>query len=113
MKKKSRVGFLEKVTVYGPEGKKTVTARIDTGAAKCSLDKKLAKKLGIKNVIKHKVIKSAHGTLKRGVVIARVKLAGNTFRANFTLANREHMKYDVLIGRNVLKKGFLIDPAKK
>ena len=111
--KKSKIGFLEKVTVYGPTGEKKVTARIDTGAAKCSMDKQFAKKLGIKNIIKHKIIKSAHGTFKRGVVMARVKVGNKIFRVNFTLANRAHMKYDVLIGRNLLKKGFIIDSDKK
>ena len=113
MKKKSRVGFLEKVTVYGPNGQKTVTARIDTGAARNSIDDKLAKKLGIKKVIKHKVVKSAHGVKKRPIVKADLKIANKKLKdMTFTLADRKHMKYDVLIGRNTLKKGFLVDPDK-
>jgi len=113
MKKKSRVGFLEKVTVYGPNGQKTATARIDTGAARNSIDKKLAIKLGIKKVIKHKVVKSAHGVKKRPIVKAHLKIANKKLNdMTFTLADRKHMKYDVLIGRNTLKQGFLVDPDK-
>lgn len=111
--KKSKVGFLEKVTVRGPLGEKTVTARIDTGAARNSIDKKLASKLGIKRVVKHRVVKSAHGVMKRPIVKAGLKITGRNFIASFSLADRAHMKYDVLIGRKTLKKGFIIDPSKE
>ncbi|MBW3002769.1 RimK/LysX family protein [Candidatus Woesearchaeota archaeon] len=112
-KRKNRVGFLEKVIVYGPKGQKTVIARVDTGAARNSIDDKLAKKLGIKKVIKHKVVKSAHGVKKRPIVKAKLKIAGKTLdNMTFTLADRKHMKYDVLVGRNTLKEGFVVDPDK-
>ncbi|MBW2973916.1 RimK/LysX family protein [Candidatus Woesearchaeota archaeon] len=112
-KRKNKVGFLEKVTIRGPEGSKKLTARVDTGAARNSIDKNLAKKLGIKCVVKHKVIKSAHGVKKRPVVKAGLTIAGRNFIVEFTLADRKHMKYDALIGRNTLKKGFIVDPDKK
>lgn len=112
-KKKSRVGFLEKVTVYGPKGHRTTTARVDTGAARNSIDKDLAKKLGLNKIIKHKVIKSAHGVKKRPIVKTKLKIAGKTLdNMTFTLADRKHMKYGVLIGRNTLKEGFVVDPDK-
>jgi hypothetical protein len=113
MKKKSRVGFLEKATVYGPDGQRTVIARVDTGAARNSIDKNLAKKIGIKKVIKHKVVKSAHGVKKRPIVKAHLKIVNKKLNdITFTLADRKHMKYDVLIGRNTLKQGFVVDPDK-
>ena len=112
-KRKSKVGFLEKVTVYGPEGHRTVTARVDTGAKRNSIDSKLAKKLGIKKIIQHKVIKSAHGVKKRPIVKTKLKIAGRTLdNMTFTLADRKHMTYDVLIGRNTLVEGFIVDPDK-
>ena len=112
-KRKNRVGFLEHVTVYGPEGHRTVTARVDTGAARNSMDNKLAKKLGIKKIIKHKVVKSAHGVRKRPIVKADLKIVNKKLHdMSFTLADRKHMSYDVLIGRNTLKKGFIVDPDK-
>ena len=111
--KKNELGFLEPVTIYGPDGHKKVMARIDTGAARNSIDENLAKKLGIHEVIHHKVIKSAHGVKKRPIVKAKLKIAGKEFEnMTFTLVDREHMKYSVLIGRNTLKKGFLINPDK-
>ncbi|MBD3303510.1 hypothetical protein GF343_00025 [Candidatus Woesearchaeota archaeon] len=112
-KKKNKVGFIEKITVYGPKGQRTVTARVDTGAARNSIDKNLAKKLGLNKIIKHKVIKSAHGVKKRPIVKTKLKIAGKTLNnMTFTLADRKHMKYDVLIGRNTLKEGFVVDPGK-
>ncbi len=33
-------------------------------------------------------------------------------KVHFSIADRAHMKYKVLIGKNILKKGFLIDPSK-
>ena len=33
--------------------------------------------------------------------------------AECTVADRSHMKYKMLIGQNVLKKGFIIDPEEK
>jgi hypothetical protein len=107
------VGVKEHVTIIGPMKQRTVLARIDTGATKSSIDLKLAKSLGLGPVLRYKTIKSAHGVAKRGIILARIRIAGRTFRVFFTLADRKHMKYAVLIGRNILKRGFLINPTKK
>ena len=43
-----------------------------------------------------------------------IKMNGLVIEAEFTLADRAHMNYPLLIGQNILKKGnFLIDPNKK
>ena len=111
--KKTKVGFTEHVKICGPKTCRTVNARIDTGAARNSLDENLAKKLGINIIVKHKIVKSAHGIMKRPIVKARLEIAGRKIRSTFSLADRKHMKYNVLIGRKTLKKGFIIDPEKK
>jgi len=113
MAAKSVIGLKEHVMILGKEGKKKVVARIDTGASKCSIDADLAKSLALGPVLRQKTVKSAHGITTRGLILARIKLAGRTFRVFFTLADRKHMKYPVLIGRNILKRGFLIDPERK
>lgn len=108
------VGLTEKVKFETKEGKKrTVIAKIDTGASKSSLDLKLASELKLGPVIKSKLIKSAHGNRLRPIVPAIIKLAGKKMKAHFTLADRGHLRYRVLIGINVLKRGFLVDPSKK
>jgi len=110
---KTTVGFRETVTIHGKNKSREVTARVDTGAAKSSIDSALAKSLGLGPIVRYQKVRSAHGRSVRGMILARVTMAGRTFKVFFTLADRRHMKYSVLIGRNILKRGFVIDSAKK
>ncbi|MEM4243059.1 MAG: RimK/LysX family protein [Candidatus Woesearchaeota archaeon] len=113
MAAKTIIGLKETVVVFGKNKARKAVARIDTGASKCSIDSGLAKSLGLGPVLREKRVKSAHGIATRGIILARITIAGRTFRVFFTIADRKHMKYPVLIGRNILKRGFLIDPARK
>ena len=112
--KKEILGLTEEVVLIGEDGKeKQVTARIDTGATSSSIDIKLAESLGLNPSEKSKIVKSASGVKKRPVVEAKVKINGAIIEAEFTLADRSHMTYPLLIGQNILKKSnFLIDPDK-
>ena len=113
-KDRSIIGLTEKVTVMGVEKKRKIIARIDTGADICSMDINLAKRLNLGPVEKMKKIKSAHGIKKRPVVRGRIEIAKRKFsKVRFTLADRKHLKYKMLIGKNILRKGFLIDPNKQ
>ena len=108
------VGLTEDIELLSENGNsKEVTAKVDTGATKSSIDIKLASKLGLGPVIKSKMIKSAHGNKLRPIVEAEILLAEKKIRSEFTLADRTHMKYSVLVGINILKQGFLVDPSKK
>ncbi len=115
MGKKITLGLVEKITLLGPEGKEEkVTARIDTGATSSSLDHQLGTRLGLGPILRTKLVKSASGTKHRPIVKARVKMDGLVLEEDFTLADRSHMTYPVLIGQNILTKGnFFIDPNKK
>jgi hypothetical protein len=113
MAKKSIIGSKEYVTIFGQNKARKVLARIDTGATKCSIDTNLAKSLGLGPVLREKRIKSAHGISMRSIILARIMIAGRRFKVFFTIADRKHMKYSVLVGRNILKRGFLIDPSRK
>jgi len=106
------IGLAEKVSVHNSIGKKSVIAKIDTGATKSSIDTSLAAELKLGPVIKSKLVKSAHGSKLRPIIEATIELAGKKIKSEFTLADRAHMKYRVLIGQNILKDGFLIDPTK-
>ncbi len=107
------VGLTEKVGLMSNNGSvKIVAAKIDTGATRSSIDIKLASKLNLGPVIKSKIIKSAHGNKLRPIVEAEILLAGKKMKAEFTLADRNHMKYAVLIGVNILKQEFLVNPSK-
>ncbi|HHE36511.1 MAG TPA: hypothetical protein ENL16_01705 [Candidatus Woesearchaeota archaeon] len=107
------VGLTEKVIIKGDSKQKELIARIDTGATKSSIDLTLASELKLGPVVDSRLIKSAHGVKLRPVVQAEVVIRGRTLRAKFTLADRNHMTYPVLIGQNILKKGFLIDPTRR
>ncbi len=106
------IGLAEKVDVSHHSGKKNVVAKIDTGATKSSIDTNLAAELRLGPVIKSKLVKSAHGSKLRPIIEATIELAGKRIKSEFTLADRAHMKYRILIGQNILKDGFLIDPNK-
>ena len=106
------IGLAERVNVHYPKGSKSVISKIDTGATKSSIDTNLAAELRLGPVIKSKLIKSAHGSKLRPIIEATIELAGKKIKSEFTLADRAHMKYRILIGQNILKDGFLIDPTK-
>jgi hypothetical protein len=108
------VGLVEPIHVTGPTGKsKEVLGRIDSGATKSSIDVKLAAELSLGPILKAKIVKSASGKSLRPVVEAKIILADKEFKTDLTIADRADMKYRVLIGQNILSKGFLIDPVKE
>ncbi|MBI2138306.1 ATP-dependent zinc protease [Candidatus Woesearchaeota archaeon] len=107
------IGLLEPVTIQGGDGKqRIIMAKIDTGASKSSLDENLTKQLGLGPVLKSRLIKSAHGSKFRPIIEVDIEIAKKALRAEFTIVDRSHMAYQVLIGQNILKHGFLIDPVK-
>lgn len=110
---KKIIGLTEKITIIGKDKSKTARARIDTGATKSSIDSKLAKELNLGPAIRSIRIRSAHGRSTRPIIRVPVEIAGKRINAEFTTISRSHMKYAVLIGRNILEKGFLIDPRKR
>jgi len=106
------VGATELVSIHGNGKLKRVRARIDTGASRSSVDKEFAKNLKTSKTNRKILIKSASGNSMRPLIKLEIELAGKKLSALFTVANRSHLKYPVLIGRNILKRGFLIDPSK-
>lgn len=85
-------------------------ARMDTGATLSSIDRKLALRLGFKTAIRQTTVSNAHGTTRRSVVKIPFLLKGQKRVAEFTLADRSHLDYAVLLGRTALT-GFLVDPG--
>ncbi len=106
------IGLVEPVTIKGKTTKEKHLARIDTGAAKSSIDSRLVYKLKLGPVLSVNKVSNAHGTTLRPVIEAEIKLKRRKIKSLFTVADRSNMKYAVLIGRNVLKQEFLIDPSK-
>jgi hypothetical protein len=109
---KKILGAVEEVTFRSASGERKVLARIDTGANMSSIDEKLAAELGFCHTERTKKIRSSHGRSERPVICAEVVVGGIKHISDFTVIDRAHMKYAVLIGRNILENGFLIDPSK-
>lgn len=108
------IGLVEPVTVFTRNGmRKTIMAKMDTGASKSSIDTNLASHLKLGPIVMSKLIKSASGNKVRPVIESEIELAGKRMKEEFTLADRWHMKYRILIGENILKHGYLIDPSLK
>ena len=49
---------------------------------------------------------------ERIVVLMDVTLVGRTVTAEMTLSNRDEMGFRMLIGREALRQGFLVDPGR-
>ena len=48
----------------------------------------------------------------RKVIMISIKLANREIVEKFNISDRRHMSYPILVGRNILKRGFLIDVTK-
>jgi len=114
MENRTILGLTAKVIIFGNNHiKKEVLARIDTGATNSSIDMSLTGELELGPIKRTKLVKSASGKNRRAIIAVKVKLDGKELEDDFTIAERKHMTYPVLIGQNILKKGnFLIDPNK-
>ena len=102
---------IEKVTLLGTNGKKkTVEAKIDTGAYRTAIDSELVKLLALPVMDEMVHVRSGAGQHLRKTVEVSFKLRGKTIATTATFLNRKHMRYSVIIGRRDLK-GFLVDPT--
>lgn len=60
-----------------------------------------------------RVVRSSTGhTQERIVVLLDIELAGRTITAETTLSNRDQMGFRMLVGREALRQGYLVDPAR-
>ena len=60
-----------------------------------------------------RTIRSSSGhTEERIVVLMDVTLLGRTMTIEITLTNRDEMGFRMLIGREALRHGFMVDPAR-
>jgi hypothetical protein len=58
-------------------------------------------------------VKSATGKGVRPVIRVHFKIRGRRMCYSFNVTNRRNLKNKILIGQNILKQGFLIDPSRK
>jgi alpha-L-glutamate ligase-like protein len=111
--KNSVVHVLEKITLYGPKGKKVITGKLDTGAYSSSIDSALVEELGLKPNPRQKLVRTGFGTEEvRERVDVLFRLHGRDVQTDVSHTDRSHMRFPMIVGRRDLK-GFLVDPIPK
>jgi hypothetical protein len=130
------LGRKEKITL-SELGLKGVGAKLDTGAYTSSLHaeeireellegkqvlsckillpshKKFTGLVLYFDAYKKKTVKNSFGQAEsRYVIETRIRIAGESFRAEFTLTDRSSMKNSILLGRKILRGRFLVDVSK-
>ncbi len=137
MKKRTIIGRTDIVDL--PELKLFgIAAKIDTGANTCALHCHHIRVIEIKgqpclvfNLLdpshqeynekefrftefSEKVIKNSFGDSEsRFIIQTKIKLFGEEIEAEFSLTDRQNMKFPILIGRKLLRKRFIVDVARK
>lgn len=133
---KKVIGRKEKITLP-VLGLHLVWAKIDTGAFTSSIHAEKIREIeedgrkvlkfeilmpGHKNFTgktlsfeeyRQKKVKNSFGQAEtRYLVVTRIRIAGETFSAEFTLSDRSSMKNSILLGRKILQDKFLVDVSK-
>jgi alpha-L-glutamate ligase-like protein len=107
------IGTRELVKIVNSNRRKIeVWAKVDTGAWRSSIDKSLARDLGLMgkgDVILSKTFKSTLGTEKRPLINIKYYLAGRAIDTVVSVANRSKLRRPFIIGRRDLG-GFTIKP---
>jgi hypothetical protein len=112
---RTTIGVVEEVTILGSKGDVRVLARIDTGAARTSLDTDLAARAGLGPVFDRVRVRAAAADEpeERDVADARIVIAGREFEVAVAITDRKDMRFHMIVGMDVLRdSGFLVDPAK-
>ncbi len=125
----------EKVTIGTVEDiillpwKVKLPARIDTGAAKSSLDArelkvhddrvefKLPRKYGGLHlrlpIVEWRHVRTPDGLERRPIVELEICLGSKRIRTLVNLADRSMVKYPLILGRNFLKEDFVVDVKRR
>lgn len=101
------VAAFEEVEITGASGEKiSVRAKIDTGADSSSIDRDLAKELGLlehENFLYDEYFRNALGRKKREVVGVKFVMAGRKIKTRVSVADRSRLRSKFLVGRRDLK----------
>ena len=105
------LGYTASVRLNAPDGPADVEARVDTGAARTSIDIDLAADIEAGPIRSSTDVRSAGGTSRtRPLVDVEFAVSGDWERVTASVEDRSNMRYDMLLGRDVLD-GYTIDPA--
>ena len=109
------VGIIELVTVKGKNGMKTVKAKLDTGTDRTRVENNLAAEVDLGPQIATLKVRSTSGNEPETHVLveAEIIIQQEHFSLPVCLEDRSKMRYEVLVGRDLLESSlFLIAPQK-
>jgi len=104
------LGVIEKITLYGNVKKKTVRAKVDTGAYRTSIDSDLVEELGLDPHGTFVEVRSGSGRQRRRTVKLKFKMKGREVNTIATYTPRGHLRFPIIIGRKDMQ-GYLVDPS--
>jgi hypothetical protein len=105
------LGERETIRVIAPRGTMEVEAKIDTGAGFSSIDRNLARLLGLRLLKRRIEIRGAKGAQERRMVRLTFILGDRRISTLATVADRRKMETTILVGRRDLE-GFVVDPGR-
>ncbi|HJX59421.1 hypothetical protein A2V61_02265 [Candidatus Woesebacteria bacterium RBG_19FT_COMBO_47_8] len=109
------IPVMEEIKVKDKRGKKMVIpAKIDTGAFRTSIDKTLAKDLGLlqeESILWERRFRNAIGKEERPIIPFTFWLRGRRIKTTAGVADRSRLRRPVIVGRRDLT-GFLVNPEK-
>jgi len=109
------INVWEIVKIISADKKKVeIKAKVDTGAWRTSIDKELARGLGLlrpENILWTKIYKSSLGKEKRSIIGLTFYLAGRKIETLAGVAKRANLRSPMVIGRRDLA-GFLVKPRE-
>jgi len=105
------LGIVERVTLIGPNKKKVVEAKIDTGAFRTAIDNSLVEELELQAREGTVEVRSGSGQQMRKTTRVTFTLRGKKIQTVASYTDRAHLRFPMIIGRRDLK-GFLVDPAR-
>lgn len=108
------LNVLEKVSIrLGRKNWTETMAKIDTGAFRSSIDRSLARELGLlkkENVLYSRHYRSSMGkSIERIIIEVTLKIAGRKIKTSVSVVDRAHLNTPLLIGRRDLT-GFVVRP---
>lgn len=106
------LGLYEDVLLRFKENIIRMEAKIDTGATRSSVDISLIRSLKADTFVGETEVRSANGITKRKIIKLKITIAGKESDAYLSVADRSKMKTKVLIGQDILKNGFIVDPDR-
>lgn len=109
-----KISVWEEVKVVGSDGSRNkVYAKVDTGAWRTSIDRQLAKALGLlsqENILLQRNVRTTQGLETRPVINLQFYLAGRRIKTLASVSKRSGMRVPVIIGRRDLD-GFVVSPT--